>query len=69
MSLKEEMHAHLVNDILPYWINRTVDRENDGFYGQIDGADQLQSKADKGSILHARILWTFSASYNKYKTQ
>jgi mannobiose 2-epimerase len=69
MSLKEEMHAHLVNDILPYWMNKTIDKEHGGFYGQIDGTDQLQAQADKGSILNARILWTFSAAYNQYKNQ
>jgi len=67
MVLREEMHAHLVNDILPYWMKRTLDKEHSGFYGRIDGENQLHPKADKGSILNARILWTFSAAYNQFK--
>ncbi len=67
MKLKEEMSAHLVNDILPYWMEKTIDNEQGGFYGRIDGENNLQPKADKGSILNARILWTFSAAYNQFK--
>jgi len=67
MNLKQEMHAHLVNDILPYWMERTIDNEHGGFYGRIDGENQLHPKTDKGSILNARILWTFSAAYNQFR--
>jgi cellobiose epimerase len=66
-ELKKEMHDHLVKDILPYWMNKTIDREQGGFYGQIDGSDQLHQEADKGCILNARILWTFSATYNLFQ--
>lgn len=44
-----------------------IDEENGGFYGQIDGNNQLYPDADKGVILHARILWTFSAVYQKIR--
>ena len=40
-----------------------VDRENGGFYGRIDGNEILHPDAEKGAILNARILWTFSAAY------
>ncbi len=39
------------------------DTENGGFYGQIEGNDQIIADADKGGILNARILWTFSSAY------
>lgn len=62
----------LTDNILSYWINKMQDHENGGFYGQIDGHDILNPKANKGAILNARILWTFSAAYrilqkNEYK--
>jgi len=40
-----------------------IDVQHEGFYGRIDGSGELHTKADKGVILNARILWTFSAAY------
>lgn len=53
----------LITNILPFWMNRMQDDSFGGFYGQIDGEGQLHPKANKGAILNARILWTFSAAY------
>lgn len=57
------MQDVLESNILPFWINNMVDRENGGFYGCIDGHGNLHSDAEKGGILNGRILWTFSAAY------
>jgi mannobiose 2-epimerase len=62
-----ELDAELRKAIIPYWMNRMVDKENGGFYGQIDGNNQLHHSAPKGSVLNARILWTFSAAYNQFQ--
>lgn len=67
MQLKEEMQAHLVWNILPYWMNNTIDNEHGGFVGRIDGHEHLHEKAGKGSVLNARILWIFSAAYLSFK--
>ena len=61
-TLKNEVQEVLTNNILPYWINRMIDSRG-GFYGRINGNDELVPEADKGAILNARILWTFSAAY------
>ncbi|MXV50203.1 N-acyl-D-glucosamine 2-epimerase [Pedobacter sp. HMF7647] len=61
--LKDEFSSELKN-ILRYWIDNTVDEENGGFYGQIDENNQVIDDAPKGSVLNARILWSFSAAYN-----
>ena len=63
LSFKKEMQDVLTGNILPFWINNMVDRENDGFYGRIDGHGNLHAEAEKGGILNGRILWTFSAAY------
>lgn len=63
-KLKDEMKSDLVDNILPYWINKMTDEIYGGFFGQMTGEENLISKADKGGILNARILWTFSAAYN-----
>lgn len=60
---KKEMQDVLTANILPFWIDKMVDHENGGFYGRIDGHGNLHADAEKGGILNARILWTFSAAY------
>ena len=62
-TLTSELHRELVEDILPYWMTKTVDRENGGFYGRIDGQELLHKQANKGAVMNARILWTFAAAY------
>lgn len=62
-TLKAEVRDVLENNILSFWLDRMVDEENGGFYGQMTGEGQLVKTADKGCILNARILWSFSAAY------
>ncbi|MDA6068501.1 AGE family epimerase/isomerase [Flavobacterium sp. AC] len=61
-QLKSELSAEL-DSILKYWSKHTLDNENGGFIGQIDFNDHIIANAEKGSVLNARILWSFSASY------
>lgn len=63
----ENSQKLLEENILPFWMERMVDEENGGFYGRIDGENVLHADADKGVILNTRILWTFSAAYQKVK--
>lgn len=49
--------------ILDYWELNSIDLENNGFFGFINNESKIDSKADKGLILNARILWTFAAAY------
>ena len=62
-TLRQEMLEVLENNILRFWLNEMQDQENGGFYGQMTGRGQLIKEADKGAILNARILWSFSAAY------
>lgn len=39
-----------------------MDYRQGGFYGRIDGYNVLHPDAEKGAVLNARILWTFSAA-------
>ncbi len=63
LALKKEVREELEQNILPYWINKMQDEVNGGFYGRITGEEKLMPEAEKGAILNARILWTFSAAY------
>jgi mannobiose 2-epimerase len=62
-QLKKEVTENLTGNILRYWTTRMVDYKNGGFYGRIDYRDQVFPEADKGGILNARILWTYSSAY------
>ena len=66
--LKSELTAEL-DSILNYWSERTIDDQNGGFVGQIDFNDHQIAHAEKGSVLNARILWTFSASYQTTRNE
>ena len=62
-TLRTEMLETVEHNILPFWLNHMQDKEHGGFYGQMRGDGTLERQADKGGILNARILWSFSAAY------
>ena len=66
-NLKETMRDVLENNILSYWLTKVKDEENGGFYGRVDGNDQVHPVAEKGAVMNARILWAFSAAYRVLK--
>src|SRR5690625_5688867 len=61
-----EMRSELINHILPFWM-KLIDKENGGFFGQVDFNLQIDRQADKGGIYISRLLWTFSAAYRVTK--
>lgn len=65
-TLKTEVKDVLVNNILPFWL-KMEDQERGGFYGQMTGMGELRPNANRGCILNARILWSFSAAYRVLK--
>lgn len=66
-ALRQSAESLLTDNILAYWTTHTVDKTNGGFYGRISGSNVIEPTADKGAILNARILWTFSAAYRELK--
>jgi len=63
LHLSQEFRSEL-NNILNYWRKNTFDLGSGGFVGQIAEGEVINSLAEKGSVLNARILWSFSAAYN-----
>ena len=53
---------------LPFW-KGLKDEENGGFYGYFGTDLKLDKDADKGCILHSRILWFFSNAYLTLKNE
>lgn len=62
MTLVSEVKNELVNHIIPFW-NSLRDDEKGGFYGFMDCNLKLDKSAEKGVILHSRILWFYSNCY------
>lgn len=63
-DLRSEITRNLTGCILPYWI-RQMEDPSGGFYGRRDGNNRLHPEAERGAILYARILWTFSAAWRE----
>lgn len=65
-GLADEMETELQH-ILKYWQRFTIDHENGGFVGRIDEQNHVHPLDPKSSVLNARILWSFSAAYQRTK--
>lgn len=65
---KNEIKNELLNHIIPFW-NNLKDEENGGFYGYVGYDLSIDKKADKGVILHSRILWFYSSCYSFFKDE
>ena len=65
-SIPDEMEKELHN-ILQYWQRFSVDYNHGGFVGRIDQDNQVHPTDPKGSVLNARILWSFSAAWQHTK--
>ncbi len=62
----KEIETELKNNILPFW-DKTVDKENGGFLGRILNNGEIIKDYPKSAVLNTRILWTYSALYEKFK--
>lgn len=58
-----QQEAH---DLLAWWMQHMSDRERGGFFGQMKGDGTLMPDADRGMVMLARVLWTFSEAGHLY---
>jgi cellobiose epimerase len=63
----QRAETELCRNILPFWIQHTVDQENGGFYGKVTNDLHVDKTAPQGALLTSRILWTYSAAYRRYR--
>ena len=61
--LADGARRELVEHILPFWRQHTVDLQRGGFVAEMSNDLRVNETAAKGLILNARILWTFAAAY------
>jgi mannobiose 2-epimerase len=52
-----------LDQILEFWLSKSHDYANGGFFGDLDNYGSPVQGTVKGSVLNARILWSFSAAY------
>lgn len=60
-----EVLADLKDNILPFWTSHICDPAG-GFFGAVRNDGVPVVTEDKGSVLNARILWTFSCAYRHF---
>jgi mannobiose 2-epimerase len=65
-DLRQRVEAELRSNILPFWLKYSIDKQFGGFQGQIANDLTIDPLAQKGLILNARILWTFSKAFRVY---
>ena len=65
-QLKHAAQKVLEENILKFWMEKMYDPKG-GFYGRMDGRGVLHPEAERGAVLNARLLWTFSAAYRVLK--
>jgi len=62
----QRIEADLRQNILPFWIDRVVDRAGHTFYGSLTNDLVLDRTVERGALLTSRILWTYAAAYRQY---
>ena len=63
--LARAVEAELRDNILPFWL-RLRDAARGGFFGAAASDGGVVPSAPKGAVLHARILWAFSAAAMRF---
>jgi mannobiose 2-epimerase len=56
----------LRQNVLPFWIDRVVNRDGGTFFGSISNDLTVDPSAERGALLTSRILWTYAAAYASY---
>ena len=64
---RRRIEADLRGNILPFWIERVVDRESGGFLGSLTNDLVADRSVERGALLTSRILWTYSAAYSQLR--
>ncbi len=66
-ALAQRIKQELLGNILPFWMQHTLDHEHGGFYGALTPGLQILNDAPRSAVLCARILWTFSSAYRIFQ--
>ncbi|NQT14395.1 MAG: AGE family epimerase/isomerase [Planctomycetes bacterium] len=64
-TLREQYRASLFDDVAPWWMEHSLDREQGGYYSLL-GRDGLPWGTDKYMWTHGRQVWMLSHLYNTH---
>jgi cellobiose epimerase len=62
-AFRQSARDQLQKNILPFWLDYSIDDERGGFHGRLTLDGTPLPNAPKGLVLNTRILWTFSAAH------
>lgn len=65
-DLSQQFELELRENILHYWMEYAVDKENGGFYGEMTNENKANNQVERSAVLCGRLLWTFSIAYTQY---
>ena len=65
-ELREHYRRMMFNDVIPWWMKHSLDREHGGYYSHL-GRDGLPYSTDKYMWMVARQVWMFSHIYNTHE--
>ncbi len=66
LELREHYRTAMFNDVIPWWMRHSIDRENGGYYSHLDREGKPFS-TDKYMWLNGRQIWMLSHIYNNYE--
>ncbi len=66
-SLKSFLTAHLLERIIPFWLERGIDRDNGGFFTCFNNSGDSLVSRDKYVWSQGRFLWVLSHLYRYFK--
>jgi mannobiose 2-epimerase len=61
------IESDLHGNILPFWIDRVVNRDGGSYFGSLTNDLTVDTGAERGALLTSRILWTYSAAFARYR--
>src|SRR5690554_7361427 len=60
---REEAENHLLNELLPFWVNRMADRIHGGYITHFDEAGNDTGEDEKSLIAQTRCLYTLASAH------
>jgi mannobiose 2-epimerase len=65
-ELSQRIEQELRGNLLPFWMDHVLDRQNGGFHGRVDNDLTVRDDVERSAVVNARILWTFAAASRAY---
>ena len=60
---RQEMHHHLTNELLPFWMQRAIDPTNGGFITHFDQYGNDSGEDEKSLIAQTRSIYTYASAH------